>query len=67
MLKPSSTDQVYNYYEDLLYDVQSHCCREGYALKATCYWHNKKDVNYKINFLCDQEGQSKTLIDGNAS
>ena len=65
MLKPPSTDQVYNYYENLLHDAQSHCYREGYVLKATCYQQNK-NVNYKINFLCDQEGQPKALIKSNA-
>ena len=53
MLEPFSTDQIYNYYEDLLYNVQNHCCREDYVLKAICYWQNKEDVNYKINFFCD--------------
>ena len=34
-------------------------------LKATCYQQNKEDVNYKVNFLCNQKGQTKALIKSN--
>ena len=65
MLEPPSTDQVYDYYENLLCNTQSHCCREDYVFKTICYQQNK-GVNYKINFLCNQGGQSKVLIKSNA-
>ena len=53
MLKPLSTDQVYNCYKDFFCNIQIYCYRQSCVFKVTCYQQNKKGISYKINFLCN--------------
>ena len=53
---PPPTDQVYKNHIHLLTVIQNHCQHKKYALKTNCYHYNSESLFYKINYLCNQNG-----------
>ena len=58
VLLPPPTDQVYENHIHLFIIAQNYCQCEEYALKASCYHYNLEGLFYKVNYLCDQNGNS---------